>query len=61
MRNARGRIFRKPIDVSKEMVAQVEAQILDILNVSLLFCAALPPGIFWIFWKIISLYLEQIF
>lgn len=33
MRNARERIFRKPIDVPKEMVARVESQILDILNV----------------------------
>jgi len=35
MRNARERVFRKPIDVPKEMVAQVESDILDILNVSL--------------------------
>ena len=35
MRNARERVFRKPIDVPKEKVAQVESQILDILNVSL--------------------------
>ena len=34
MRNARERIFRKPIEVDRNKVTEVEGQILDILNVS---------------------------
>lgn len=34
MRNARERVFRKPIEVEKSKVMEVESQILDILNVS---------------------------
>lgn len=34
MRNARERVFRKPLDVAPATVGIVESQILDILNVS---------------------------
>lgn len=44
MRNARQRLFRKPIEVSPAAVQRVETQLLDVLRVR---CAAAPNNGCW--------------